>query len=139
MQRPVFNISDRHGFKRQVEILYLQPAWYVDQVILGTLCRWYKDEYITEINELGLRAFERQLVASNIRQVDPTDGMLVIEDKTDPENVVWKRADNQQAVEFHVGQADYFDSLIQAGPVDIIQVIGNVIQIEDQMFHSWDS
>ena len=104
--------------------------------------------YGEKISAKGVQDYEAKLVASNLIQVDPVDGMEcyyveLTPESTDEEGNVtpatgeWRRFDNNKVVT-SIGQFDFFDDIIKNKVVQIKYIIQKYVELNDLIKKRWD-
>lgn len=120
------------GLKRKVQWKTFIFSLEEEQVKLFTRCLHYnQDDTIFSSN--AVKDFEKTLIASNQRNVNPTNGLVC---NLNEDNEWEDMAGNLLEVE-PVGQFTFFTYLI-GNPVNIPPLIESIIQQEDVYFHGYD-
>lgn len=154
MQGILVNISDHPTLplKRKQEVFCFKPDWRGEgsvEVFLK-LHHYIKNEdnsYGDEITTPSINNYESKMTASNIRKVDPIDGMecyeynFTINEDTEQEEILkeYRRLDNDNVVSNPMGQFDFFDYIIRNTPVLVGQMLTNFIIVDDLIKNKWNS
>lgn len=143
MEGILVDISDHPilPIKRKIEVRGFMPSWPDENVRVFLMVKHYikntDNSYGEAIVTKSINDYEDFMVASNIRKVDPTDGMECIEEIVD-ENIIYKRLDTQTIVNSPIGQFSFFDYIIRTTPVQIGQMLTNFVLIDDQIKNKWN-
>jgi len=152
------NISDHPTLplKRKQEVFCFKPDWRGEGTVevFLQLHHYEKNEdnsYGDEVTTPSINNYESKMVASNVRKVDPVDGMecyeYIVQEATEPteENpegtpqvIGYKRLNNNAVVNNPIGQFDFFNYLIQNQPVLIKSMLTNFIMVDDQIKGKWN-
>ena len=152
MQGILVNISDHPTLplKRKQEVFCFKPDWRGEGAVevFLQLHHYQKNQdnsYGQEFSSPSINNYESKMVASNVRKVDPTDGMECSEHQvnqgTEEEPnffTVYKRLDTQVVVENPIGQFSFFDYIIRTQPVLVGQMLTNFILVDDQIKGKWN-
>lgn len=140
----IVDISDHPilGLKRKVSWKTFIFSLEDEKVSLFTKCLHYTkaaDEngdpflYGDPFSSAAVRDFERILIASNTRMIDPSNGLVCSQD----ENGIWINVAGQTVLGGPMGQFDFFKILIQ-NSIQIIPLIEGIILQEDMYFGSYN-
>lgn len=148
MEGILVNISDHPilPFKRKIENIGFKPWWPSETLEVFLMVKHYiKNEdgsYGDEIISPSVVSYEDRLTASNVRKVDPVDGMEVysevLNQGTEQEETIWKRLDTNAVVESPIGQFDFFDLIIKNQPVLVGAMLSHFIQMNDVLRQRWN-
>ena len=155
MQGILVNISDHPTLplKRKQEVFCFKTHWVEETVEVFLRLHHYQNnngEYGDEITSPSIANYESKLTASNVRKVDPTNGLEcyseIVQQATEPteenpegtpEIVVYKRITDNVEVVNPIGQFDFFNLVIRNQPVSVGQMLTNFVQIDDQVKNKW--
>jgi hypothetical protein len=132
--------------KRKVEVRGFLPFWPDESLKVFLMVKHFlkneDDTYGEQINTKSVVDYEDQLIASNIRKVDPTDGMEcyseTVNEGTEQEEIIWKRLDNDTEVDTVVGQFTFFDVIIRSTPVKVGEMLTHFVVLNDALKGRWN-
>jgi len=129
------------NLQRQVDVRSLYVDDQEKKVELITICYSVKDGERLTNNEC--RPFERKLVASNERLVNPANGIVLTSSTgntgTEEEPVIvtiYSQPDGTEVLN-PVPQYDFFKAMLNS-EVNVISIIEGVILQEDQVYRTFD-
>jgi hypothetical protein len=132
--------------KRKVEVRGFLPWWPDASLKVFLMVKHFvkneDDTYGDVMDSKSVVDYEDFLVASDVRNVDPIDGMEcyseILNEGTEQQETIWKRIDNHKDVSPPVGQFSFFDTIIRSYPVKVGEMLTHFVVLNDSLKGRWN-